>query len=365
MKVAFIADWLTVFAGAEHALADMMTLWPDAVLFTTVAKRGALGPLDQRDIRTSRLQKIYQLIGKHQVLLPFMPRALEEIDLTGFDVVISSSHAVAKGIIPPSTAVHICYCHTPMRYAWEMESEYLRDFGVPGFLMGSVKKILKKIRRWDLSTSKRVDQFIANSTETERRIRETYGRESIIIPPPVAKEFFTTPLVKPQEREGFLSVGRLVPYKRLDLLVQAANTGKFSLTIAGKGREEQRLKAMAGPTVRFLGHVSDDDLPALYAHAKAVLFAAHEDAGIVPLEAQASGTPVIAYGKGGVLDNVVEGKTGVFFQEQSVESLLEAIKKSAGVTFDPEYIRSHAMQFSAEGFRKRVRELVEHCYTTR
>ena len=361
MKVVFIADWLTVNAGAEHALLELHALWPDAPIFTTVARPERLGPLGKSVIVTTPLQRWYNIVKKHQLLLPWMPKAIENMDLRDFDVIISSSHAVGKGIIPPSTAVHICYCHTPMRYAWEMEQEYLKDFHVPKFLWRRIKRVLSHLRRWDLSTAKRVDQFIANSTETARRIQETYGRDSVIIPPPVSDLFFQSPMTT-QKRHGFLIVGRLVPYKRLDLLISAANALGVPLTIAGQGQEEARLKAMAGPTVKFLGYVPTNDLPALYASAEAVLFAAHEDAGIVPLEAEAMGTPVIAYGKGGVLDSVVEGKTGMFFLKQTTESLVEAIQKFQKMSFDHEAIREHAKQFSAEKFRERVRVVIVECY---
>ncbi len=357
MKVAFVADWLTVNAGAEHALLELHKLWPNAPIFTTVAQPDRLGELGKSDIVTTRLQGWYGWIRRHQLLLPWMPKAMESMDLRGYDVIISSSHAVGKGIIPPSTAVHVCYCHTPMRYAWEMEQEYLRDFRVPKFLWRRLKRTLGSLRRWDLSTAKRVDMFIANSAETARRIQDTYGRASVVIPPPVSDVFFQAPMA--HAREGFVSVGRLVPYKRIDLLISAANALGVPLTIAGQGQEEARLTAMAGPTVKFLGYVPDADLPALYASAKAVLFAAHEDAGIVPLEAQAMGTPVIAFGKGGALDTVVEGKTGVFFAKQSMEALVEAMKKFQSMSFNAEEIREHARKFSSERFREHIKDVVD------
>jgi glycosyltransferase involved in cell wall biosynthesis len=358
MNLALVADWLTVYGGAEHAIEQFLQMWPKAPLFTTVAKRGNLGPIDRADIRTTRLQNIYRWIPKHQVLLARMPQAVEEIDLKGCDVIVSSSHAVAKGIVPPSNAVHICYCHTPMRYAWEMEDQYLEDFRIPRFARKHIKRKLKQLRRWDLSTAKRVDQFIANSTETQERIQRIYGRESIVIPPPVSERFFETPL--PTERGNYyLAAGRLVPYKRFDLLIELANARKLPLKIAGTGQEESCLKQIAGPTVEFLGFVPDDQLPSLYANAKALLFPQYEDAGIVPLEAQACGTPVIAYGKGGALDTIVDGKTGIFFAEQSQGALSEAIDQLEQHRFDPENIRAHAKEFSATRFRERIAEAVD------
>ncbi len=360
LRLAITADWLTTFAGAEHAIVELHRIWPEAPIFTTVAKPEKLGPLAAADIRTSRLQRMYRLLGKHQLLLPWLPRAIEEFDLQGYDVVLSSSHAVGKGVIPPSTAVHVCYCHTPMRYAWEMEQEYLRDFHVPQWLRPRVRRLLQRLRVWDLTTANRVDVFIANSTETQTRIRNCYGRESVIIPPPVDPRFFTDELVPANERKGFLAFGRLVPYKRFDLLIETANRWQLPLTIAGTGQEEQRLRAMAGPTVTFLGFVPDTDLPALYGRAKAVLFPALEDAGIVPLEAQACGTPVLAYGRGGALDTIIDGKTGLLFSAQTPESICEAVRVFETQSFDATTIRQHAEQFSAPHFQSRIRAVVEH-----
>ncbi len=359
MHIAIIADWLVTYGGAEHTIAAFREIWPESALFTTVTHKESLGPLSKSNIRPTWLQKIYSAIGHHQILLPLMPGALETLDLDAFDVILSSSHAVAKGIVPPPHAVHICYCHTPMRYAWEMEEEYLRDFRIPRFLQRVIRAQLRRLRRWDISTSKRVDIFIANSTETQRRIREIYGRESVVIPPPVDDRFFATPLVPAHKRRAYLAVGRLVPYKKFDLLIETANKLRLPLMIAGKGQEEQRLRSLAGPTIQFLGYIADNDLPHVYAHAKAFLFPPYEDAGIVPLEAQACGTPVIALGKGGALDTVLEEKTGLFFKDQNTDSLCEALQKFETLSFDPEYIRKHAEKFSLEIFKEKMKETVE------
>ncbi|MDB4978223.1 MAG: group 1 glycosyl transferase [Candidatus Peribacteria bacterium] len=364
MKLAIVADWLTVFGGAEHAIAEFHELWPKAPLFTTVARPEKLGPLAHADIRTTTLQRFYNIVKKHQALLLLMPRAVESMDLRGFDTILSSSHAVAKGIIPPHGSVHICYCHTPMRYAWEMEDEYLDDFRVPKLLRKAIKTRLKKLRRWDMTTAKRVDMFIANSSETQKRIQNVYARDSIIIPPPAADRLFQTPLIPAGERSYFLAIGRLVPYKRFDLLIEAANALRFPLRIAGTGQEEARLKHMAGPTVEFLGFVPDAELPQLYGGAKALLFPQYEDAGIVPLEAQACGTPVIAYARGGALDSVKNGVTGVFFTEQTPASISSAIQEFNTIRTDPQTIRAHAEQFSATRFRERMQAAVEDARKT-
>lgn len=371
MKIAIVADWLVTFGGAEHVLAEFHTMFPNAPIFTTVAKPQSLGPLSKADIRTTRLQTAYKLIGNHQVLLSMMPRAIEEIDLTGFDVIISSSHAVGKGIVPPPGALHICYCHTPVRYAWEMENTYLDDFRVPRFLRKTIKKQLQKLRRWDMTTAKRVDVFIANSTTTEERIQRIYGRKSTVIAPPVDDRFFKATGHRPPDTESwrleaggyYLAIGRLVPYKRFDLLIEIANTHHLPLKIAGRGQDEARLKALAGPTVEFLGFVPEEDLPSLYANAEALLFPQYEDAGIVALEAQACGTPVIAFKAGGALDAVVEGETGVFFEKQDTTSVSDAIERFAKHTWNREIIREHAKKFSKKHFQEKIESIVRDAYS--
>lgn len=357
-NLAIVADWLPTYGGAEHVVSALNTIWPDAPIFTTIANADQLWPLAKAPIRTNRfLQSIYNILGKHQWLLPLMPRAMEQIDLFGFSVVLSSSHAVAKGVIPPSTAVHVCYCHTPMRYAWEMEAEYLRDFRIRWPMKKYVKSMLKWLRRWDLSTAKRVDIFIANSTETERRIERIYGRKSIVIPPPVSARFFVSPVG--DNGSYFLALGRLVPYKRFDLLIDLANRLKLPLKICGTGSELNQLKSLAGPTVEFIGFAKESELPSLYANATALLFPQIEDAGIVPMEAQASGTPVIGLGLGGLSDIVIDGETGVLVNDQTVEAFAEAMDRFTTMAFDRQRIREHARQFHEDVFAKRIHAAVE------
>lgn len=363
MRLAITADWLVTDGGAERVLAEMRTLWPDAPIFTTVAKHGRPAPLAS-DVRTSFLQPWYRFLRAHRPLLPWMPLAAETWDLRGYDVIVSSSHAIAKGCIPPTGSVHICYCHTPMRYAWEMENEYLKDFRIRRPMRRYVKRKLFELRQWDIASAMRVDQFIANSREVAMRIERLYGRDCVVLPPPVNERFFQEDerqRTKDEGRRGFLAVGRLVPYKRFDLLIEAAKAAGFSLTIVGEGPEERRLRNLAmGSHVKILGHVSDEALPALYQNARALLFPVHEDAGVVPLEAMASGTPVIALGKGGTLDTIVEGITGIFFDEQTVPSLLNAIKRFEAMRFDPAVIRKHARQFSSVRFRERMNGIIEN-----
>ena len=362
MRLALAADWLVTFGGAEHVLAEFLDIFPHSPIFTTLAKHGSLGALNDADIRTSNLQHLYRLTKQHQVLLSLMPKAIESLDVRGWDVLLSSSHAVGKGIIVEPSTLHVCYCHTPVRYAWEMEEDYLRDFRVPSFLRAAIHKRLRDLRRWDLTSAKRVDRYIANSTTTQERIKRIYNRESIVIPPPVDDRFFEAKSGQLSTDSYFLAVGRFVPYKRFDLLIELANELKLPLKIAGKGQDEARLKKLAGPTVEFLGFVPDGDLPALYARAEAFFFPQYEDAGIVLLEAQATGTPVIAYNAGGAQDMVIDRQTGVFFNEQTIDSLRDALARFQTHTWNMDTIRSHARQFSQAIFRERIIHEVQTSY---
>ncbi len=362
MNLAIVADWLPTYGGAEHVVAALSALWPDAPIFTTVASPESLPEsLRRADIRTSPLQRVYCILGRHQWLLPWMPRTVEQMDFTGFSVVLSSSHAVAKGILPPGNSVHVCYCHTPMRYAWEMEEEYLKDFRIKGLLRRRVRSELKRIRRWDLTTARRVDHFIANSSETQARIRRIYGRDSVIIPPPVDDRFFQIPLAE-RRGEYFLALGRLVPYKRFDLLIDVANSLKLPLKIVGKGSEESRLRSIAGPTVDIVGYADERDLPMLYAGASALFSPQIEDAGIVPMEAQACGTPIIALAQGGIVDIVTDGVTGILAEKQSVESFVNAVKKFQTTPWDHAQIRERARNFHIDVFKNRMRNEVTLAY---
>lgn len=363
MKIALAADWLTTNGGAEQVLSEFHALYPDAPFFTTVAKKGSIRPLADADIRTSALQRWYNMVRNHQLLLAFMPSAMESLDVRGYDVILSSSHAVGKGIVPESGTLHVCYCHTPMRYAWEMEDEYLRDFHIPAFLQPAIKRRLEKLRQWDLTTARRTDLFIANSETSQERIKRIYGRESIVIPPPVKNRFLESPLRTDAPKDPyFLAVGRFVPYKRFDLLIEVANERKLPLKIVGRGQDDRRLRRLAGPTVEFLGYVPDGDLPSLYANAEALLFPQYEDAGIVQLEAQACGTPVIAYDAGGAKTLTREGVTSILFPEQTKESLMRALDQFTTKTWDRAAIKDFARAFSQDAFREKIKTTVAKAY---
>ncbi len=362
MKVALTADWIMPAGGAEQVIATFADTFPDAPIFTTVAADLSAGNLANAHVRTSSLQRWYTLLKKHQPLLPWMPRAMESFDLRAYDVILSSSHAVGKGIVPPAGALHVCYCHTPMRYAWFMEDDYLRDFRVPRILWPFIKHMLKTLRTWDATTAKRVDLFLANSNTTAKRIRDVYGRTSTVVHPPVSDRFFDVPLRTGTNATYYLAIGRLVPYKRFDLLIEAANTANILLKIAGSGQDEGHLKRLAGPTVEFLGHVPDADLPTLYANAEAVLFPQEEDAGIVLLEAQACGTPVIAFAAGGAIDLTRPDVSSALFPEQSVPSLLAAITHAQAKTWDRQAIRECVHDCRASAFRDRIKSIVRDAY---
>ena len=362
MNVAITADWIMATGGAEQIIGAFADAFPGAPIFTTVAAEKRFGSLANADVQPSGLQRWYRLLKKHQPLLPWMPRAMESFDLRGYDAILSSSHAVGKGIVPPAGSVHVCYCHTPMRYAWFMEDDYLRDFNVPRVLWPLIKRKLHGLRAWDLATAKRVDVFLANSETTAKRIRDVYGRDSTVVHPPVDDRYFAAPLGAEGEAPYFLAVGRLVPYKRFDLLVDAANAAGFRLKIVGTGQDEDRLKKLAGPTVEFLGRAPDDALPELYANAKALLFPQEEDAGIVLLEAQASGTPVIAYGAGGALDLTAEGVSSMLFPEQTRASLLAAIAHFDAKSWDRAAIRARVQECTRANFERRIQDIVRDAH---
>ncbi len=354
-KIAIIADWLTNYGGAESVVSAFHDLFPAAPIYTTLYKPKAMRELGQLDVRVSWLQHIP--FGRHQWLLGQMPVAVEMMNLDEYDIVLSSCHSVSKGVITKPSTLHLSYCHTPMRYAWENWDFESRLKKFPPLLHPLIRRQIKKIRKWDYCAAQRVDDFIANSTYIAGKIKEHYGRDSTVIYPPVRTDRFR-PAPNPKG-DYYFSVGRLIPYKRFDLLVETFNKLGLPLKIAGTGPEYKKLKAMAKPNVELLGHLEQKDLAELYAHGRALLFPQVEDAGIVPLEAMAAGRPVIALNHGGSLDTMQEGITGVLFNEQTVESLTEAIRKFESMSFNPARIRSHAMQFGTEVFKKKINDHIE------
>jgi glycosyltransferase involved in cell wall biosynthesis len=359
MKIALVADWLTNYGGAESVVSAFHDLYPEAPVYTTLYKPDQMRELGQlKKIRTSYLQKIP--LVKHQWLLGQMPTAVEMFDLDAFDVVLSSCHSVSKGVITMPSTLHISYCHTPMRYAWESWDLETRIKKFPRVLHGMIRKKMKKIKEWDYCAAQRVDQYIANSTHIAGQIEKHYGREADVIYPPVHSEKFL-PTAHPKNNY-YLAVGRLIPYKKFDLAVETFNRLGLPLKVAGTGPELEKVRAMANGNVEVLGEVDDATLVDLYANCKALIFPQLEDAGIVPLEAMSAGRPVIALNRGGSLDTMIEGQTGVLFAEQTVESLADAVKRFEKMEFDSDFIREHAQQFDVMVFKKKVSDYVERAW---
>lgn len=355
-KIAIVTDWMTNYGGAESVISAFHELFPEAPIFTTMYKPEKMRELGNlKNIKTTYLNKIPG--AKHQWLLGLMPTAIEMMNLDEFDIVLSSCHSVSKGVITKPSTLHVSYCHTPMRYAWESWDFETRLQKFPRLLHGMIRKQMEKIRRWDHAAAQRVDQYIANSSYIGGKIKEHYQRKSHVIYPPVRTEKFFL-AQKPME-DYYFSVGRLIPYKKFDLLVETFNELGLRLKIAGTGPDLEKLKKMAQPNVEILGFVNEEELPHLYANCKAFLFPQMEDAGIVPLEAMASGRPVIAYNQGGSLDTMIEGKTGLFFDDQTVESLKKAVLKCETKQFDPKFIREHAEKFDIEIFKEKMLNYIE------
>ena len=362
MRVALTHDWLTNLAGAERVLLNLHEIYPEAPIYTSVFVPGEFPSLGDADVRTSFLQKLPLAKTRHQAFPVLRMVAFERFDLSGYDVVISSSHAEAKGVITRPETLHICYCYTPIRYYWSGYHHYLEN---PRF--GALNPLLKVLlpgmtnylRVWDRCAADRVDLFVAISEHVARRIRKYYRREADVIYPPVDTSWLQP---SPTVDDYYLLVGRLIPYKRADVAVQAFNRLGLPLKIAGTGSEMEVLRRTARPNVEFLGRVADDELGELYSRCVALVFPQEEDFGIVPLEAMAAGRPVIAYRAGGALETVVEGETGVFFDRQEAECLEEAVRKFDPGRFDPERVRRQALLFDTAVFKENISTYVEKAW---
>ena len=363
MKKALVHDWFSVYAGAEKCVESFTNIWDDFDVYSLIDF------LDEKDreiilkgkkANTSFIQNLPFAKKKYRNYLPFFPLAIEQFDLSEYDVILSSSHAVAKGVLTHSNQLHISYVHTPIRYAWDLYFQYLKESGLDKGLKGKLAKyFLHKIRMWDISTINRVDYYIANSHYIARRIKKVYGKDADVIYPPVDVEKFE---FYDKKEEFYLTASRMVPYKKIDLIVETfAKLGK-KLVVIGTGPDEQKIKSFANEHIEFLGFASDEVLLDYMQRAKAFVFAAEEDFGIVPVEAQACGTPVICLGKGGTKETVIDSKTGVHFLEQSVESLSQSISKFETMAFDYEAIREHALKFSKERFEKEMEAFVNEKY---
>ena len=358
MKVALVHDYLNQMGGAERVVMAFHEIFPDAPIYTSMYNPKRVDPAFQKmDIRTSFMQKFPLVTRYHQSYLPFYAFAMESLDLRGYDLVLSSSSAFGKGVITKPETMHICYCHTPMRWCWNY-NEYVEREQLGKIARGVLPFLITGLRTWDQTSSMRVDHFIANSPVVAERIYKYYRRDAVVIPPPVDVQRFTFDPNTPSA-DYFLIVSRLIPYKRIDLAIEACNLLQLPLVIIGSGRDLVRLQKMAGPTIRFMGRLSDADILYYYAHCRALLFPGEEDFGITPLEAQASGRPVIAYGAGGALASVVDGVTGVFFKAQTIQSLASILESFDEHAFDPQTIRNHALEFDMPRFSRRILQFIE------
>ncbi|MBU2964352.1 glycosyltransferase [Amphritea sp. 2_MG-2023] len=360
-KIALVHDWFVDSGGAEKVVAEILNIFPDADVFSTVdylSDKQRKEIVKGKSISTTFIQKL-PYSKSYKKYFTLMPVALASLDLSEYDLVISSSSSVAKGVITGPDQLHICYCHSPMRYAWDLQEEYLKSIGKSKGLVSFVyRSLLHRMRIWDVTSSFNVDFYIANSSYIKRRIHKVYKREAKVVYPNVNVDDFE---VHESKDEYYFTCSRLVPYKRIDLIVEAFSLmPDKELFVVGDGPEMERIKKLASSNVHLLGYQEFDTLRDLMAKAKAFVFAAEEDFGIVPVEAQACGTPVIAYGKGGALETVVDGVTGVFFYEQNVSSLCDAIEKFENnlKQFDPKVIRTNAERFSSSRFREKMKEFI-------
>lgn len=359
-RLAIVHDWLPLYGGAERVLEQFLNVYPEADIFSMVDFIAAedRGFLQNKPATTSFIQRLPGVKKRYRSYLPLMPFAVEQFDLAGYDLVISSSYAVAKGVITGPEQLHICYCHSPIRYAWDLEREYLRTAGLDRGIRGILARaLLHYIRIWDLRTVNGVDHFLANSAFVGGRIRKFYARSSTVIHPPVDIERF-----RPVTEHGdyYLTASRFVPYKKIDLIVEAfARMPSRELIVVGDGPDFEKIQGRAGGNVKLPGALPHEKLVDLMQRARAFVFAAKEDFGIVPVEAQACGIPVIAFGQGGVCESVIDGETGLFFEEQTPESIVAAVGEFEGMKFDPGVIRQNAERFGAARFRKEFSEFVE------
>lgn len=371
MKVAIIHDWLVTYAGAERVLEQMLKVFPDADLFSMVdfIKEDERGFILHKKVQTSFIQNLPWAKSKYRSYLPLMPLAVEQFDLSSYDLVISSSHAVAKAVITGPDQLHISYIHSPIRYAWDLQHQYLRESGLNKGLKGWVAKyLLHRIRKWDVGTSNRVDLYVANSDFIKRRIKKVYRRDSVVIYPPVSVKDFS---FCDKKEDFYLTASRMVPYKRMDMIVEAfTKMPNKKLRVIGTGPDFSKIQKISRDfeNIELMGYQSFPVLKDSMKKAKAFIFAAEEDFGITPVEAQACGNPVIAFGKGGALETIVgldyEKPTGVFFKEQTIGALAQAIE-----TFELEGHKIHskncvenALRFSDERFREEFKEFVEKEY---
>ncbi len=356
-RVALVHDFLLDLRGAERVFLQLCELFPDADLFTAVYDpRGTEGRFVHRRVHTSHLQRLRPTARTFRPLLPLYPAAMESLDLRGYDLVVSSSSAWAHGVIPEPGAVHLCYCHNPFRYAWNAREDTLAQ--TSPLLRPVLANVLSRWRQWDYIAAQRVDAYVANSDTTRLRIERYLGRDATVLHPPVEVERFH-PVARDALADHHLVLSELMPHKRIDVAVRAFTALGLPLVVAGNGPDARRLQRLAGPTVRFTGRVSDAEAAALLARSRALVVTATEEFGIAAVEAQAAGRPVIALRDGGVLETVLEGRTGTFFDAPTPASLIAAVQRFDTLAIDPDACVANANRFAASRFRQRFRALVD------
>lgn len=366
MKIAIVHEWFVNYAGSEKVIEQLLNIYPDADLFSVVdfLPEKDRGFIHNKKVTTTFIQKLPFAKKKYRTYLPFMPFAIEQLDLSEYDLIISSAHAVAKGVLTGPDQVHISYVHSPIRYAWDLQHQYLKESGLTKGVKGLISKlILHYIRIWDYRTANGVDYFLANSKFISRRIKKVYGRNAQVVYPPVDISAFS---LQTKKEDYYLTASRMVPYKKMDLIVEAfAKMPDKKLIVIGDGPDFEKIKAKAKSNVELLGYQSFEVLKTHMQNARAFVFAAEEDFGITPVEAQACGTPVIAFGKGGALETVIEVEspeqsTGIFFRKQNVDSVIEAVNKfeKNADKYNPIFIRENSLRFSPERFKKEIEEIV-------
>jgi glycosyltransferase involved in cell wall biosynthesis len=377
VKVALVHDWLTGMRGGERVLEAVCPLFPEADLYTLFHLPGRVSPaIERMRIRTSWLQRLPGLAREHRYYLPLFPAAVRGFDLRGYDLILSLSHCVAKAARRPSGAVHVCYILSPMRYAWDQFEAYMAGRRASWLVRWAAARAAEGLRRWDAATAGRVDRYVAISRHVARRVERYYARVADVIYPPVDLDRFR---LGTGPGDYYLVVSALVPYKRVDLAVEAFSRLGLPLRVVGDGPEARRLRALAGPSVAFLGWLPDPQVAEVLRDCRALVFPGEEDFGLAPLEAQACGRPVIAFGRGGVTETVVpleqagvggelgKGSTGLFFSEQSVDALIEAVGRfeAAADQFDPAAIRAHVLPFNRERFQRELKAYLEACLPSR
>lgn len=357
MKVAIIHYWLVGMRGGEKVIEALCDMYPQADIFTHVYVPDKVSSkIRQHKVIPTFINSLPRAAAMYKTYLPLMPLALEQLDLRGYDLIISSESGPAKGIVAPADALHICYCHTPMRYIWNMYHDYRNSAGRMARLM--MPPLTHYLRMWDVTSARRVDSFVANSTTVAQRIHRYYGADSVVIHPPVDVGTFS--VAAPSELEDYyLMAGELVSYKRPDLAVRAFNEMKLNLVVIGGGEMIDDIRRLAGPTVTVLGSQPFDVLKRHYARCRALIFPGEEDFGMVPVEAMASGRPVVAFGKGGATETIETGLSGVFFAEQTVEAISAAVRRLADIEINPEKIAAHAAQFGRDRFFQKMRTHID------